>query len=45
MSAADPAMNHDEQRRRNVRRWTIVLVIVVLAFYLGFILSGVLKAG
>ncbi len=34
-----------QRRRRNVRRWTIALVIVVLAFYVGFILSGVFKAG
>lgn len=45
MSVAGPAMNDAEQRRRNVRRWTITLVVVVLAFYLGFILSGVFKAG
>ncbi len=36
----------DEQkdRRKNIRRTTIILVAVALAFYLGFILIGVLRA-
>ena len=36
----------DEQkdRRKGVRRTTIILVAVALAFYLGFILIGVLRA-
>jgi len=31
-------------RRRNVRRTTIILVTVAAAFYFGFILIGVLRA-
>jgi hypothetical protein len=31
-------------RRRNVRRTTILLVLVVLGIYVAFIASGVLKA-
>jgi hypothetical protein len=31
-------------RRKAVRRTTIILVTVALAFYLGFILMGVLRA-
>ena len=31
-------------RKKAVRRTTIILVSVALAFYLGFILMGVLKA-
>ncbi len=42
---SDAGNNDTQQRRRNVRRWTLALVIVVLAFYAGFILSGVFKAG
>jgi hypothetical protein len=36
----------DEQkdRRKGIRRTTIILVGVALAFYLGFILIGVLRA-
>jgi uncharacterized membrane protein len=31
-------------RRKGVRRTTIILVAVAMAFYLGFILIGVLRA-
>jgi uncharacterized membrane protein len=31
-------------RRKGIRRTTIILVAVALAFYLGFILIGVLRA-
>ena len=34
----------DAERRRNVRRSTIFFVGVALAFYLGFILMGVLRS-
>ena len=34
----------DEQRRRSIRRTTIVLVAVVLAIYVGFIASSVFSA-
>ena len=43
--ALDATGMNDEERRRSVRRWTIALVLVVLAFYVGFILSGIFKAG
>jgi uncharacterized membrane protein len=33
-----------KDRRKGVRRTTIILVAVALAFYLGFILIGVLRA-
>jgi len=36
--------SHTGDRRRAVRRTTIILVAVALAFYLGFILMGVLRA-
>jgi uncharacterized membrane protein len=36
--------NAQEDRRKGVRRTTIILVAVALAFYLGFILIGVLRA-
>ena len=32
-------------RQRKVRRTAIILLVVVLAFYFGFILTGVLRAG
>jgi len=32
------------ERRKAVRRTTIILVAVALAFYLGFILMGVMRA-
>jgi uncharacterized membrane protein len=34
----------EKDRRTGVRRTTIILVAVALAFYLGFILIGVLRA-
>ena len=34
----------DEERRRRVRRSTIVLSIVALAFYIGFIAMSVSRA-
>ena len=38
-------MNADaNDKRRAVRRTTIILIAVALVFYLGFILSGVLRA-
>ena len=36
-------VNEDERRRR-VRRTAIVLALVALGFYVGFIAMGVLKA-
>jgi hypothetical protein len=34
----------EAQRRRNIRRTTMVLVLVALGIYVAFIASGVLKA-
>jgi uncharacterized membrane protein (DUF485 family) len=34
----------DPERRRRVRRTVIVLTIIVLAFYFGFILLGVYRS-
>lgn len=34
----------DEDRRRKIRRTAVVLGIVALLFYLGFILLGTLRA-
>ena len=37
-------MPTETDRRRNVRRTTLILVGVAIAFYLGFIMIGVLRA-
>ena len=34
----------DPETRRRIRRTTIILVAVALVFYLGFILTGVIKS-
>jgi hypothetical protein len=34
----------DQETRRRIRRTTLMLVAVALVFYLGFILSGVIKS-
>jgi hypothetical protein len=34
----------DPERRRRVRRTAIVLALIALAFYLGFILMGVYRS-
>jgi hypothetical protein len=34
----------DPERRRRVRRTAIVLTLIALAFYLGFILMGVYRS-
>ena len=39
-----PDMVNDTQRRQRARRTAVVLALVALAFYLGFIAMGVLKA-
>lgn len=39
-----PDMANDTQRRQRARRTAVVLALVALAFYLGFIAMGVLKA-
>ena len=37
-------MTEADDRRKGVRRTTIILVAIALAFYLGFIMMGVLNA-
>jgi hypothetical protein len=34
----------EEQRRRSIRRTTILLVLIAVAIYVGFIASSVVKA-
>jgi len=34
----------DAQRRRNIRRTAIIMTSIAVAFYLGFIMMGVLRA-
>ncbi len=34
----------DAERRKNVRRTTIIMTCVAVAFYLGFILMGVMNS-
>ena len=36
--------DRDDETRRRIRRTTIILVAVALVFYLGFILTGVIKS-
>ena len=36
--------SNDAEQRKNIRRTTIIVTAIVIAFYLGFILMGVLKA-
>ena len=44
MQRSETLDNGTDEKRRAVRRTTIVLVLIVLAFYFGFILMGVLRA-
>ena len=37
-------MTEADDRRKGVRRTTIILVAIAFAFYIGFILMGVLNA-
>jgi hypothetical protein len=34
----------DLQQRKGIRKTALILIVVALAFYLGFILMGVLRA-
>jgi hypothetical protein len=34
----------EQERRRNIRRTTLVVAGIALAFYIGFILIGVLRS-
>jgi hypothetical protein len=36
--------DRDDKTRQRIRRTTIILVMVALVFYLGFILTGVIKS-
>jgi len=37
-------MQHDTEQRRNIRRTAIIVAAIAIAFYVGFILMGVLRA-
>jgi hypothetical protein len=37
-------VTRDEEQRRNIRRTALIMGGIALAFYLGFILMGVLRA-
>ena len=34
----------ERERKRNIRRTTLIVVAVALAFYIGFIMMGVLRS-
>ena len=34
----------EKERKKNVRRTTIIFVAIALAFYLGFIMIGVMRS-
>jgi len=34
----------DAERKKNIRRTTLIVAAIALAFYIGFILSGVMRA-
>jgi uncharacterized membrane protein len=34
----------EQQRKQNIRRTTLIVVAVALAFYVGFIMLGVLRS-
>tara|TARA_R110000787_G_scaffold162182_1_gene275571 strand:- start:307 stop:417 length:111 start_codon:yes stop_codon:yes gene_type:complete len=35
---------NDAERKKNIRRTTLIVAMIALAFYLGFILMGVVRA-
>jgi len=37
-------MKDDSEQKKGIRRTAIVMALIALAFYLGFILLGVLKS-
>lgn len=37
-------MQHDAEQRRNIRRTALIMASIAVAFYVGFILMGVLRA-
>ena len=34
----------DQERKKNIRRTTLIVVAVALAFYIGFIMLGVMRS-
>jgi hypothetical protein len=34
----------DIERKKNIRRTTLIVATIALAFYIGFIMSGVMRA-
>jgi hypothetical protein len=34
----------DLERKRNIRRTTVIVVAIALAFYIGFIMMGVMRS-
>ena len=34
----------DLERKRNIRRTTVIVVAIALAFYVGFIMMGVMRS-
>lgn len=34
----------DTEQKKNIRRTTIIVVVIAVAFYLGFIMLGVLRS-
>lgn len=37
-------MRNDSEQRKNIRRTALIMGAIAIAFYLGFILMGVLQA-
>ena len=35
---------HEQERKRNIRRTTLIVAAVALAFYIGFIMIGVTRS-
>ena len=40
----DTDFQHEEERRRNIRRTALIIAGIAAMFYVGFILMGVLQA-
>jgi len=34
----------DRERKKNIRRTTLIVVAIALAFYIGFIMMGVMRS-
>jgi hypothetical protein len=37
-------IQHDEQRKKGIRRTALIFAAIAIAFYLGFIMMGVLRS-